>query len=387
MRKLLLIEEGCHDNSLEIVDKKNLCLLLSTSKIFFLNKLRNYLMSSLKNSFVSFSKTDTFNAIDYKLFKSIISRSDLNVSTEIEVFNALVSWIEHDEKTRGKFGFDLLKMVRLPLLSSEFIKNVVKKHSLFVNCQNCRDHIDSILVEKSKGTELTLEDFQNENRCCMHESFAFMFYDANSSNKIKRKLWWCGITNNGIKIKTNEIPSGALEFHNTSYCLERCPRFANEYPQFLCKNSDELTKLVSYICNYSSCLFMEKLYILGGSLLCDSSVKSINTCLVFDPNEDKFVEVCRMLKRRAGHSCVVFDGKIVVTGGNGETRSSVEAYDHYLDGWTYMPGMRQRRFLHGSVAMGNKLYVIGGRDTTSCEVFDKVSNKFSKIKQFPLPYK
>ena len=141
MRKLLLVEEGRHDNSLEIVDKNNLCLLLSTSKIFFLNKLRNYLMSSLKNSFVSFSKTDTFNAIDYKLFKSIISRSDLNVSTEIEVFNALVSWIEHDEKTRGKFGFDLLKMVRLPLLSSEFIKNVVKKHSLFVNCQNCRDHI------------------------------------------------------------------------------------------------------------------------------------------------------------------------------------------------------------------------------------------------------
>ena len=59
-----------------------------------------YLMALLKQSFVSFSKTDTFNAIDYELFKSIISRTDLNVSSEIEVFNALVSWIEFDEKTR-----------------------------------------------------------------------------------------------------------------------------------------------------------------------------------------------------------------------------------------------------------------------------------------------
>ena len=274
-------------------------------------------------------------------------------------------------------------MVRLPLLSSEFIKNVVKKHSLFVNCQKCCDHIDFVLVEKSKGTESTLENFQNDNRCCMHESVAFMFYNASLLNKIIRSERWYEITKNGVKMKINE---SYFDFHNTSYYLEKCKGSANKYPQYLCKKSKEFTRVISNICNYSSCLFMEKLYILGGSLLCERNIKAINTCLVYDPKEGKNIKICRMLKRRESHSCVVFDGKIVVTGGNGQRRHSVEAYDHYLEKWTYMPDMRQSRFCHGSVAMGNKLYVIGGSVTSSCEVFDKVSNKFSNIKEFPFAF-
>ena len=178
-------------------------------------------MELLKHSFVSFSKTDTFNAIDYELFKFILSRSDLNVSSEIEVFNALVSWIEYDEQIREKFTFDLLKVVRLPLLSSEFIESVIRKHS--VNCQKCCDHIDFVLVEKSKRTESTLENFQNENRCCMHETVAFMFYNANLLNRIIRSERWYEITENGVKMNINE---SYFDFHNTSYYLERCKESA-----------------------------------------------------------------------------------------------------------------------------------------------------------------
>ena len=44
-----------------------------------------------------------------------------------------------------------------------------------------------------------------------------------------------------------------------------------------------------------------------------------------------------------------------------------------------MPDMRQSRFCHGSVAMGNKLFVIGEEQTTSCEVFDSFSRKFTLL--------
>ena len=49
-----------------------------------------------------------------------------------------------------------------------------------------------------------------------------------------------------------------------------------------------------------------------------------------------------------------------------------------------MPNLLEERYGHGSVAMGNKFYVIGG-NTHSCEVFDKVSGKFARIKQSPRP--
>ena len=48
-----------------------------------------------------------------------------------------------------------------------------------------------------------------------------------------------------------------------------------------------------------------------------------------------------------------------------------------------MPGLTQRRCYHESVAMGNKLYVIGGLKLQTCEVFDGFSNKFTAIRQFP----
>ena len=51
--------------------------------------------------------------------------------------------------------------------------------------------------------------------------------------------------------------------------------------------------------------------------------------------------------------------------------NQVEAYDHYLDKWTYMPNLTEEKFCHGSVAFGNKLHVIAGLNTQRCEAYDK----------------
>ena len=50
-----------------------------------------------------------------------------------------------------------------------------------------------------------------------------------------------------------------------------------------------------------------------------------------------------------------------------------------------MPDLLEKKVGHGSVAMGNKFYVIGVFEPLSCEVFDKVSRKFARIKQLPPP--
>ena len=42
--------------------------------------------------------------------------------------------------------------------------------------------------------------------------------------------------------------------------------------------------------------------------------------------------------------------------------------------------MNDKRRNHAAVSMGNKLFVIGGIITTSCEVFDSCSRKFINIK-------
>ena len=78
-------------------------------------------------------------------------------------------------------------------------------------------------------------------------------------------------------------------------------------------------------------------------------------------------------------ACAVFEGKIVVSGG--EDLKSVESYDYYENKWYYLADMIEGRRHHASVSMGNKMFVIGGWNTTStCEVFDSCSRKFTLIR-------
>ena len=89
-----------------------------------------------------------------------------------------------------------------------------------------------------------------------------------------------------------------------------------------------------------------------------------------------------MLQYRHGHSCAVYRGGVVVTGGVEGTLNSVERYDPYLNLWSYMPDLCDEQMYHGSVAMGDKLFVVGRQ---ICEVFDVVSGKFTRITHFPMP--
>ena len=43
--------------------------------------------------------------------------------------------------------------------------------------------------------------------------------------------------------------------------------------------------------------------------------------------------------------------------------------------------MINKRSHHGSLSMGNKMFVIGGVYNNTCEVFDSISRKFTAIKE------
>ena len=75
---------------------------------------------------------------------------------------------------------------------------------------------------------------------------------------------------------------------------------------------------------------------------------------------------------------MVFEGKIVVTGGYyGKRYKSVEAFDHHENKWNILPDMIQDRYDHSSVTIGSKLLVIGGNKRMCSDVFDSISRKFT----------
>ena len=134
---------------------------------------------------------------------------------------------------------------------------------------------------------------------------------------------------------------------------------------------------------FCACSFMNNVYVIGGIIANNQT----NSCIEFKPKDRKWREISGMNKARSYTSCTVFEGRIIVSGGYGrfgrrnEILNTVEAFDYAADSWSYMPNMIERRGYHKSVAIKNKLFVVGGVSNRSCEVFDSTCNKFVLLKQ------
>ena len=130
---------------------------------------------------------------------------------------------------------------------------------------------------------------------------------------------------------------------------------------------------------------MDQIFIVGGR---NPNYDHLDSCTKFDTNDNKWKEVSKMNRRRSDAACRVFEGRVVVSGGtNGANYSkTVEEYDHVADRWSNMPNMIERRELHCSVAIKNKLFVISSRcgdESKACEVFDSTFKRFVLLKPKP----
>ena len=123
---------------------------------------------------------------------------------------------------------------------------------------------------------------------------------------------------------------------------------------------------------FSACSFKNNLYV----------VYENRKCFVYNLKNKKWTQLSRIHEMRFDAPCTVFEGKIVVTGGkySSSYRKSVEAYDHYENKWTYLPDMIEERHNHASVSIGNKLFVIGGYNTSNSELFDSCTRKFTLLR-------
>ena len=123
--------------------------------------------------------------------------------------------------------------------------------------------------------------------------------------------------------------------------------------------------------NFCACAFMDKIYMFGGSWCTNIT----NSCLQFDTTKENrldefWKETSVMTVERRHAACVVFQGNIVVSGGDNiyNDLSSVESYDVYSNKWSPMPRMINVQSNHSLVNVKDKLFVIGHGENR-CEIF------------------
>lgn len=96
--------------------------------------------------FVDVSISEEFLTLGIDQVTDLLSRDNLRVNSEEEVFDAAIGWINYNIGARSKHMPHLLRLVRLPLLCPTVLADKVKSNSLISSCFECRDLIDETLI-------------------------------------------------------------------------------------------------------------------------------------------------------------------------------------------------------------------------------------------------
>ena len=129
---------------------------------------------------------------------------------------------------------------------------------------------------------------------------------------------------------------------------------------------------------------MNFVYLIGGY---DTDLKYTAECYKYEAMNDNWRQIAMLLKERCCSACLVYEGKIVVTGGCSDSGrlKSVEEFCHHENKWNILPDMIKSRRGHSSFTFDRSLFVIGGGDRIRSETYDSISRKFTMVSK-KLPF-
>ena len=349
--------------------------LYRVSRAYNLRKAAETSLRRIERRFPTLQTSRNFLHLDFASARMILSSGELNVDSELQVFSAAVRWLAHCE-SRSQSATDILSKIRLALLTPAALRSC--KESSFGACIETLSKLPS-----NKGNVTKV-------RRCSQKNFDLVFcggmnrrtFQASNSVRVVRV---------GEPRKAKTTAAGSVDRMGAAMVVVggRMYMFGGfrvtdmsvvatvDRYDVAIKRWEKVAAMRDARVRFSSCSFMrDDVYVIGGRI---KGGAADSNCSVFNVNALDWREAASMLEERASPASSAFRGLVVVTGGfsganDGNVRTA-EAYDHVGDEWTRMPDMVVARSGHGQVAVGSKLFVVGGEFEKSCECF--CSNRFS----------
>uniref|UniRef100_H2YQY1 BTB domain-containing protein n=1 Tax=Ciona savignyi TaxID=51511 RepID=H2YQY1_CIOSA len=351
--------------------------------------------------------------VSAQILESIVSRDDLNIAVEEEVYEVVISWCQHDPATRKKELPRLLQHVKLPLiLPNYFIRNVETNELI-----RCNEELHDMMMEarkyhlmggitegakimprknttmhqfSSKAVFVTVGGCDNNDRftgevCVLdfqHKTRASLCQLPNSKNSIR------GITATATGVSADDVRAKWAEFACTSWknnlVITGGKETKKETWMFLTSLRQwvELASLNTGRWRHRMVVCLGEMYVVGGY----DGLLRVDCVERYDERENRWVE--RRNLREAVSSAAVCEckGRIYVIGGGPSVRIStekVQVYDPITNDWRLSTPMLEPAKCINSVALRSNIYVVGGTlkhilqfDTTT-ETWSKVGEELS----------
>nr|CDJ92661.1 BTB:POZ and BTB Kelch-associated and Kelch repeat type 1 domain containing protein [Haemonchus contortus] len=387
-------------------------------------------------NFQEIINSEEFHQLPIDRLTQLLSKDELVVPSEEQVFTAVLQWVEFDLSSRKQLLPKLLECVRFPHCQPEFLINAVSKNALVMADATCRNLVDrakdDVILQLSALEHPKVQG--RRTRAC--GAVDEVIYVVGGSNEVSVERLDPGGASPEWQyvapLHQERSLSGVAVVDRFIYavggigegkCLNSIERYDPATDQWIsdvapcraCRHSLGVAALGDH------------LYALGGSngirhgrslnivecydvrrnewtsvapmgscrgWLCGSALDGclyavggrnngtvLNTVERFDPRVGRWEEVCPMSTPRYVHGSAVLHGALYVVGGcngNSDGLSSAEKYDSRADKWTPVTDMNSRRGGLGLAAVNGKLYAIGGGGYDLVEVLDPRTNQWKE---------
>ncbi|XP_060870645.1 kelch-like protein 2 isoform X2 [Metopolophium dirhodum] len=348
----------------------------------------------IKKQFLEVVKSNEFLSLSSEDLVKLISCNDLAVPFEEKVFESVIKWVKYDFDQRKDFLPELMEHVRLPLLRSDILNNVVEEPLLY-NSPKCNNFIiEALHFNLQKSVILMFNQRSDTSPKCYTEWYdpaTQLRENAPGINDCRKTAGFCVISDQFVFVMggVNGSSSKSVSMLDVSSqspswvpmvdmlvsrwqlgvgVLDNCIYAVGGHDDNSALNSVEVFdvsiqkwRLVASMSTKRRDLGVgvlnNLLYAVGGGngKVCLKSVEYYN------PTLDTWTPVADMSVSRYGVSVGVLDGLIYAIGGyNGEDLKSVEVYRPCDGVWSSVADMEICRFRPGVVALDGLLYVMGG---------------------------
>ncbi|XP_002732022.1 kelch repeat and BTB domain-containing protein 12-like [Saccoglossus kowalevskii] len=390
------VKDICSNSLLRFVDVSNCISVWMFSDLHSLRELQIKSSQLLKSRFPAIIVQEEFLLLESNKLMEILAFDDLSlgIKNEDTVLEGIVRWLEHDPISRIQDISELLKLVRLHLVSMPYLQTV-RQHSVVIDNHDAVSLIDNAIAIKEDKSPHNLKGARQPSSSiyvlggylqsrtggnCPH-TLSVEKYDIN-----KDKWTEVGKLPFNLECQTAVVLNGEMFFVHKKLIQPKLkiPTFTNVGTVYtLCTfsslyNEWKLKEISQYSvwahlrdfkqCAIAVCKDENVVYVCGGKEPTRSlTAKSV---LRLDIENDCWTELPSLPELRFNHSAIVVNRRLYVIGGNDisvhignhrqEVKSSVFMYDPDEGCWSEKCEMNTHRLGLGLAEVGGFLYAVGG---------------------------
>lgn len=396
--------EGLSDVVIEFMQEhlnlNNCFSILSLADGHSFQALKSACTRFISANFVQACGSPAFLCLEKTLLEEVISKDDLVVTNEKDVFNAVVRWISYDLENRACHFKDLFACIHLVGMSRDVLLSVVAGETLVQENATCFSLVQEALQTVGLGREISANPTEVSKTSPTEFVSAIVMCGGTGSKYVTQNIkhtvcyvpssdQWFDLPDmlHGRKGHSTAVCSGVL------YSVGHHSVFSQESSRVVqCYVPGDSTWSTRASMPVGSCFsaavaFQGQLYVIGG-IHHENDRKTVSARVSrYNPAVDKWYPDTSMNCARQGLCAVVLDGSILAIGGCGvdeTSRRTVERYEPQHGHWTLVESMVKKRCFASAAVVNGKVLVVGGRETdhdsgilNCCEMFDHVSGQWT----------